>query len=252
MTVFDRLLKTKADKGGGFFLLLDPDRASDKDILRLAEAAEESGVDCILIGTSFMLNTNFHQTVKEVKDHTGLPVVIFPGSFAQISPYADAILFTSLISGRNPQYLIEEQVKGAPLIKRYGIEPISTGYMLIESGRYTSVHYISNTRPIPRDKSDIAAAHALAAQYYGMKMVFMEAGSGADGSVPTEMIETVSNFAEIPICVGGGINEPIEVERKILSGASFVVVGNRLEECSSIELMREFAEAAHTIKMETV
>jgi len=251
MLVFEKLLKAKTERGGGFFLLLDPDRASEKDILYLAEAAEENGVDAILIGTSFMLNTNFHQTVKEVKDHTALPVIIFPGSFAQISPHADAVLFTSLISGRNPQYLIEEQVKGAPIIKRFGVEPIPTGYMLIESGRYTSVHYISNTRPIPRNKGDIAAAHALAAQYFGMKMVFMEAGSGADGSVPVEMIETVSNYIEIPICTGGGVNEPSEVERKIRAGASFVVVGNRLEECTSIELMREFAEAAHPLKTET-
>lgn len=252
MQVFERLMKAKKEKGGGFFLLLDPDRASEQDILHLAEAAEDCGVDSILIGTSFMLNTNFHQTVKDVKEHTNLPVVIFPGGYGQISPHADAILFTSLISGRNPTYLIDEQVKGAPLIKRFGIEPIATGYMLIESGRYTSVHYISNTRPIPRNKSDIAAAHALAAQYFGMKMIFMEAGSGADGSVPTEMIETVSNYISLPVCTGGGINEPEEAERKILAGASFVVVGNRLEECRSIELMREFAEAAHPLKMERV
>lgn len=251
MQVFDRLLTAKKEKGGGFFLLLDPDRGTEKDILNLAEAAEDCGVDSILIGTSFMLNTNFHHIVKAVKQQTNLPVVIFPGGHGQISPHADAILFTSLISGRNPNYLIEEQVKGAPLIKRFGIEPISTGYMLIESGRTTSVLFISNTQPIPRDKSDIAAAHALTAQYFGMKMVYMEAGSGADGSVPDEMIDIVSKYIDIPVCIGGGINKPIEAERKILAGASFVVVGNRLEECNSLSLMREFADATHTLKMET-
>jgi len=210
MQVFDRLLTAKKERGGGFFLLLDPDRGTEKDILGLAEAAEDCGVDSILIGTSFMLNTNFHNIVKAIKEQTNLPVVIFPGGHGQISPYADAILFTSLISGRNPNYLIEEQVKGAPLIKRFGIEPISTGYMLIESGRTTSVLFISNTQPIPRDKSDIAAAHALTAQYFGMKMVYMEAGSGADGSVPDEMIEVVSEYIDIPVCTGGGINEPLD------------------------------------------
>jgi putative glycerol-1-phosphate prenyltransferase len=252
MQIFQKLMEKKTERGGGFFLLLDPDRASEGDILNLAEAAEECSVDAILVGTSFMLNTNFHHAVKQIKEHTNLPVIIFPGGHSQISPHADAILFTSLISGRNPTYLIEEQVKGAPLIKRFGVEPIATGYMIIESGRTTSVLYISNTRPIPRNKSDIAAAHALTAQYFGMKAVFMEAGSGADGSVPTEMITEVSGYIDIPIITGGGINEPEEARKKILGGASFVVVGNRLEECNSIKLMREFAEACHPHVKETV
>jgi len=252
MQVFQNLVDNKTEKGGGFFLLLDPDRSSENDILHLAESAEDCGVDAVLVGTSFMLNTNFHQAVKNIKGHTALPVIIFPGAHSQISPHADAILYTSLISGRNPTYLIEEQVKGAPLIKRFGLEPIATGYMIIESGRATSVLYISNTRPIPRDKSDIAAAHALTAQYFGMKAVFMEAGSGADGSVPVEMIKVVSDYIDIPIIIGGGINKPEDARKKISAGASFVVVGNRLEECNSTALMREFADACHPHIKETV
>ncbi len=252
MKIFAKLIETKVNKGGGFFLLLDPDRADEKEILSRAEASEECGVDAILIGTSFMLNTSFHHTVKLVKEHTNLPVIIFPGGHGQISPHADAILFTSLISGRNSNYLIEEQVKGAPLVKRFNIEPISTGYMLIESGRMTSVQFISNTRPIPSNKPDIAAAHALAAQYFGMKMVFMEAGSGAENPVPDEMIRVVSEYVEIPLIVGGGLNSPEEAERKIASGASFVVVGDKFEKDGSMELLREFTEAVHVLKKELV
>ncbi len=252
MHVYTKLLEIKANKGGGFFLLIDPDRSTEEDFLFLAEAAEDCGVDAILVGTSFMLNTNFHQSVKEVKERTNLPVIIFPGGHSQISPHADAILFTSLISGRNPTYLIEEQIKGAPLIKRFGIEPIGTGYMLIESGRTTSVQYISNTRPIPANKSDIAAAHALAAQYFGMKLVFMEAGSGADRSVPNDMISTVSDHIELPIVTGGGINDPEDTRLKIESGASFVVVGDHFEKSNSLGLLREFTEAAHPIVREPV
>ena len=252
MKIFTRLIETKVNKGGGFFLLLDPDRAEEHELMSLAEKAEDCGVDAILIGTSFMLNINFHSTVKMVKEQTDLPVIIFPGGYGQISPHADAILFTSLISGRNPNYLIEEQVKGAPLIKRFGIEPISTGYMLIESGRMTSVQFISNTRPIPSNKPDIAAAHALAAQYFGMKMIFMEAGSGAENPVPDEMIRVVSEYINIPITIGGGINSPEEAEQKIKSGASFVVVGDKFEKDGSIDLLREFTDAVHPLEKELV
>ena len=245
MSIYDRIMRSKIERGGGFFLLLDPDRASAEDLLFLSEAAEECGVDAVLVGTSFMLNTNFHQTVKEVKSRTNLPVIIFPGSHSQISPHADAILFTSLISGRNATYLIEEQVKGAPIVKKFGIEPIPTGYMLIDSGRMTSVQYISNTRPIPSNKGDIAAAHALAAQYFGMKMIFMEAGSGAERSVPEEMIRIVSEYVDLPVITGGGVKTPEETEAKIRAGASFVVVGHRMESDNSLTLLREFSQAAH-------
>jgi phosphoglycerol geranylgeranyltransferase len=252
MKVWEQLLAIKARRGGGFFLLLDPDRLPGKELLRLAEEAQDGDVDAILVGTSIMLNTNFHHTVRQVKEHTALPVIIFPGSHSQITPYADAVLFTSLISGRNPQYLIDEQVKGAPLIKEYGIEPIATGYMLIDSGKYTSVQYISGTLPIPADKNDIACAHALAAQYLGMKLLFMEAGSGASRSVPEPMIEAVSRYVELPMMVGGGISSPEEAGRKMTAGASFVVVGNHFEKGSNGALMHEFADAVHTLEKVTI
>ncbi|SYZ72193.1 Geranylgeranylglyceryl phosphate synthase [Candidatus Zixiibacteriota bacterium] len=245
MTVFDRLLQTRNRKGGGFFLLLDPDRLSPRAIEELVGAASDAEVDAILVGTSLALFKNFQHSVRLIKGLAQCPVIIFPGSHSQIAPDADAVLFTSLISGRNPNYLIEEQVKGAPIIKEYGLETIPTGYMLIDSGRYTSVQFISHTLPIPSDKNDIACAHALAAEFLGMKMVFLEAGSGAERPVPDEMIKEVSEYISIPIMVGGGIRTPREVERKIKAGASFVVVGNHFEEGAGRELMREFVDAAH-------
>jgi phosphoglycerol geranylgeranyltransferase len=228
--------------------LIDPDRTPEHQSIALAEACEECGVDAILMGTSFMLNTDFAGAVRRVKKVTRLPVVIFPGSFAQITPDADAILFTSLISGRNPQYLIDEQVKGAPLVKRCGIEPIPTGYMLIESGSMTSVQFISGSMPIPREKVDIACAHALAAEYMGMKLVYLEAGSGAMISVSVEMVRTVAEYIDIPVMVGGGLREPRQCETLVQAGASFVVVGNQLESEVDLAYLKELADAVHSTK----
>lgn len=243
--IYYKLLEIKEERGGGFLLLIDPDKTDLTDNIALAEAAEDCGVDAVLMGTSFILNTNFSEVVKEVKSVTDLPVIIFPGSFAQITHHADAILFSSLISGRNPSYLIEEQVKGAPLIKRCGIEPIPTGYMLIESGPLTSVQFISGSLPIPRSKNDIACAHALAAQYLGMKMVYLEAGSGAQMPVPLPMIRSVSEYIDIPIMTGGGLHTPEECAARIEAGASFVVVGNGLEKDADHNLLKELTSAVH-------
>ncbi len=250
--VYKQLLEIKQNRGGGFFLLIDPDRISERQSLALAESSEECGVDVILVGSSFMLNSSFAPAVKKIKSSTALPVIIFPGSFAQITPDADAILFTSLISGRNPNYLIDEQVKGAPLVKQYGLEPIPTGYMLIESGALSSVQYISGTFPIPQAKTDIAAAHAMAAEFLGMKMVYLEAGSGAQKPVPTEMIRTVASHIDIPVMVGGGLATPEQCAERIESGASFVVCGNCFERDPNQSLLRELTAAAHPREQVTV
>ncbi len=243
--IYEHLLSIKHNRGGGFFLLIDPDRISERHCLSLAESAQECGVDVILVGSSFMLNSNFAPAVKKIKASTALPVIIFPGTFAQITPDADAILFTSLISGRNPNYLIDEQVKGAPLVRQYNLEPIPTGYMLIESGSLTSVQYISGTLPIPQFKSDIAAAHALAAEYLGMKMVYLEGGSGAQNPVPVEMIRTVVSHVDIPVMVGGGLATPQQCAERIEAGASFVVCGNCFENDPKHTHLQELAAAAH-------
>ncbi|MDD4053190.1 MAG: geranylgeranylglyceryl/heptaprenylglyceryl phosphate synthase [candidate division Zixibacteria bacterium] len=247
MTLFEKLLAVKQDRGAGFFLLLDPDQGDVGHMIALAESAADCGVDAILAGSSLVTCADFHDRLAHIKRATTLPVILFPGNSTQISPHADGILYLSLISGRNPQYLIEEQVRGAPLVKEYGLEPIPTGYMLIESGRPTSVQYVSGTMPIPRDKTDIARIHALAAGYMGMKVAYLEAGSGAAEPVPVEMIAAVADYGGLPVIVGGGIKSPHQAEQRVAAGASFVVVGNRFEGKPDLMLITEMADAIHTM-----
>jgi phosphoglycerol geranylgeranyltransferase len=243
MSIYHKLLDIKAEKGCGFLVLLDPDRKSSANLISYVKECENAGVDAFLFGSSMMLDNHFENTLKEIKQATGLPVIIFPASSSMVSGHADAILYLSLISGRNPNLLIEEHVKSAPLIKSIGLETIPTAYMLIESGVLTSVSYISNTLPIPRNKPDIACAHALAGQYLGMKLVYLEAGSGAQQPVPLEMIEKVTGYIDIPVIVGGGIRDADYAGRVARAGASFVVVGNVLEDKPG--MVAKLAEAIH-------
>jgi phosphoglycerol geranylgeranyltransferase len=246
MSVYQRLLNVRDKKGAGFLVLLDPDRMSVPEIVDLAKKSEKRGADGFLVGSSLLLSTRFDEAVKEIKANVNVPVTIFPGNANQVSRHADAILFLSLISGRNPHLLIGEQVKAAPAIKEFGLEPIPTGYLLIESGGPTSVQFMSDTQPLPRNKPDIAKAHALAAEYLGMKFVFLEAGSGADNPVPDEIIREVRDFISIPIIVGGGVKDPDTAYSKVKNGASFMVIGNFLEEDDS--LIKEFADAIHVTR----
>lgn len=243
MSVHQKLLNVRDEKGAGFLVLLDPDRMSLAEIVDLAKKSEEGGADGFLVGSSLLLSTRFDEAVREIKTNVKVPVVIFPGNANQVSRHADAILFLSLISGRNAHLLIGEQVKAAPAIREFGLEPIPTGYLLIESGGTTSVQFMSDTQPLPRNKPDIAKAHALAAEYLGMKLVFLEAGSGAENPVPDKIIREVKEFVSIPIIVGGGVKDPDVAYAKVKNGASFVVIGNFLEENDS--LIKEFAEAIH-------
>ncbi|MFH1894033.1 MAG: geranylgeranylglyceryl/heptaprenylglyceryl phosphate synthase [Candidatus Zixiibacteriota bacterium] len=245
MIVYDYLLKTATIKQAGFLMLLDPDRIDPDRVPSLAAASAEAGVDAFLIGTSLLMSDNTSDVIKAIKKTTEIPAILFPGNWLQITPEADAILFLSLISGRNPDYLITEQVRGAPLVKSHGIEPIPTGYILVESGKQTSVEYISDTHPVPRDKYDIAKVHALAGEYLGMKLIYLEAGSGATESVPDEMVTEVSEYISRPVIVGGGIVSPDEANRKVMAGASFVVIGNHFEKEQSGSLISEFADAIH-------
>lgn len=246
MSIYQKLLDVRDEKVAGFLVLLDPDRMDVSEIVELAQKSEKGGADAFLVGSSLLLSTRFDEAVKEIKANVSLPVIIFPGNANQVSRHADAILFLSLISGRNPHLLIGEQVKAAPAIKEFGLEPIPTGYMIIESGGATSVQFMSDTQPIPRNKPDIVKAHALAAEYLGMKLVFLEAGSGADNPVPDVIIREVKDFISIPIIVGGGVKDPDVAYKKVKSGASFVVIGNSLEEDDSI--IEEFADAIHVNK----
>jgi putative glycerol-1-phosphate prenyltransferase len=246
VTTWQHIIRIKDSLGAGYFVLIDPDKWNDEELVDFAMAAEEGGADAILIGGSLLLSSSFDEIVRRVKKNVRIPVIIFPGSPTQVSRYADALFFLSLISGRNPTYLIGEQVKAAPVLKTLGTEAISVGYMLVESGRITSTEFMSNTQPIPNDKPDIAKATALAAQYLGMQMVYLEAGSGAKQAVPDQMISSVRDYVSLPIIVGGGIRTPEEARKKVKAGASFVVTGNVLERSIDVRIIQEFAEAVHT------
>jgi putative glycerol-1-phosphate prenyltransferase len=246
MNTYERLLQTKRNRGAGFLLLIDPDKIDNKKLPSFIRNASNAGVDAFLVGGSLMLSNEFDKTLKVIKENASVPVVIFPGGVSQVSSEADALLFLLLISGRNPDYLIGNQVNAAPIIKQMNLEAISTGYMLIEGGNVTSAEFMSNTKPIPREKPDIAVAHALAAELIGLKMLYLEAGSGAKQSVPEAMIKKVTKYCSLPVIVGGGIRTPEEAKKKVEAGASFVVTGTIIEENSQDSLIQEFANAIHT------
>lgn len=245
MNIHERLLDIRRTQGAGYFLLVDPDKCNAKTTGPLLRKAEKSGVDGILLGGSLVLAGDLETTIRTIKENTNLPLILFPGSLFQISDNADAILFLVLISGRNPDHLIGNQVVASPIIKKMGLEAISTGYMLIESGNSTAALYMSNTHPIPRHKPDIAVAHALAAEYMGMKVLYLDAGSGAERTVPDEMIAGISKSCSLPIFVGGGIRTPDEAAAKVTAGASFIVTGTIFEEDNNTDLMAQFASAVH-------
>jgi phosphoglycerol geranylgeranyltransferase len=245
MTTYERLVKVRKERGAGYFVLLDPDKNNRETLPSFIRGATEAGVDGFLVGGSLMLSNDFEDHLKTIKQNTSVPVIIFPGSIMQVSSVADAILFLVLISGRNPDYLIGNQVLAAPIVRKSGLEAISTGYMLIEAGNTTSAEFMSNTKPIPRDKADIALAHALAAEIIGMKMLYLDAGSGASESVSEEMLRVIAHRCSLPIIVGGGIRTPDEARKKVEAGASFVVTGTVTEENNHHSFIREFAEAVH-------
>ncbi|MBA3898796.1 MAG: geranylgeranylglyceryl/heptaprenylglyceryl phosphate synthase [Bacteroidetes bacterium] len=210
-------------------VLIDPDKQATSELAGIV-AIIEAYADIILVGGSLLLRDRFDACISTVKSLTSLPVVIFPGSPQQISSNADAILLLSLISGRNPDLLIGQQVIAAPLIKESGIEVLSTGYILVESGRQTTASYISQTIPMPAHKPEIAACTALAAEQLGMKLIYLDGGSGALNPVPGKMIATVRKTIDIPLIVGGGIKTAEQAAIACNSGADVVVVGTAFEE----------------------
>ncbi len=221
-------------------VLIDPDKLSDEQLIITAKNAQNAGVDFFFVGGSLMTNDMLYQSVRTLKENSNVPVVLFPGNSYQIASNADAMLFLSLISGRNPDMLIGMHVLAAPYIKLSGLKTIPTGYMLIDSGKPTSVSYMSNSFPIPNDKNDIAACTAMAGEMLGMKLIFMDAGSGAEKTVAEEMIRFVKGSIDTPLIIGGGIRTSEKLQSVMEAGADVVVVGNRFEEDPN--LIFEFAD----------
>lgn len=245
MKIYNHILNTVKNKGAAYLVLLDPDNLGGDKATVFLKHCEQSGVDGFLIGGSLMMSGNFETLIQKVKANTNLPAIIFPGSIDQISPFADAILFLSVVSGRNADHLIGRHVIASPMIRRVGIEPISTGYVLIESGVTTTAVYMSGSMPLPRNKPEIAAATALAAEYLGMKLIYLEAGSGADQAVPDDLIKAVSNVCSVPVIVGGGIRSPLVAREKVDSGANVIVTGNFFEDENNWYMIKEFSSAVH-------
>ena len=233
------IIKLFQQKKKQLAVLIDPDKLSEEQLITTAKNAQKAGVDFFFVGGSLMTNDMLYQSVRTLKENSDVPVVLFPGNSYQIASNADAMLFLSLISGRNPDMLIGMHVLAAPYIKLSGLKTISTGYMLIDSGKPTSVTYMSNSFPIPNDKNDIAACTAMAGEMLGMKLIFMDAGSGAEKTVPEGMISFVKDSINTPLIIGGGIRTTEKLQSVLEAGADVVVVGNRFEE--DPELIFEFA-----------
>ncbi len=235
--IYESILKKYKTKEKQLALLIDPDKFPDNQFKQLEKILTSITPDVLLVGGSLVSN-HTDEFVLNLKKSIDLPITLYPGSSTQFTPSADAILFLSLISGRNPEFLISHHVSVAPLIKKAGLESIPTGYMLVDGGCQTSVQYISQTQPIPSHKDDIAIATALAGQYLGLKMIYMDAGSGAKNPVPASMIQGVKAQLDIPLLIGGGLNTTEKIETACAAGADMVVVGNALEK--DLSLLTEF------------
>lgn len=222
-----------------FAVLIDPDKFPHQNLLKIITAMEAAKPDLILVGGSLVAGKT-EMVVNVLKEHLSIFVVLFPGNLLQLTPKADGILFISLISGRNPELLIGNHVASALFIKNSGMEVMPTGYVLIEGGTTTSVEYMSQTRPIPANKADIAVATSIAGEMLGQKLIYLEAGSGAIEPVPTEMIKAVKSNISIPLIVGGGLNSKEKVKDACKAGADIIVVGNAFEK--DLNLLKEFKE----------
>ncbi len=245
MNVFQHLLDVKSRHGAGFLVLIDPDSIALPQIDVLMEHVKNAGVDALLVGGSLMMDDGYDEKVRRIKSQSAVPVVLFPGAVSQIHSDFDALLFISIVSGRNANYLFGDHVIAAPRLKAMGMETISTAYMLINTGTTTTVEFMSNTRGIPFEKPDIAVAHAIAAEMMGFRMLYLEAGSGAGQSIPEETIRKIRAAVSIPIMVGGGIRDPQTAQRKVEAGADFIVVGNSMENPDNYPLIPQFVDAVH-------
>jgi phosphoglycerol geranylgeranyltransferase len=239
--IYTKLLALKAQNKSGFAVLADPDKIAPAEMPYLARLCNDAGVNYLFMGGSLLMAHQMQLCIQRFKTESDIPVVLFPGSPAQVTPYADALLYLSLISGRNPELLIGQHVVSAPLVRASGLEVISTGYIIVDGATQTTVSYISHSMPIPADKPEIALCTAWAGELQGKHIIYLDAGSGARKPVSEEMIRTVSSHIDIPLFVGGGILTPEKVFDNCKAGASIIVVGNAIERDPL--LIRDMAQA---------
>ncbi len=237
----------KAKNKKAFAVLLDPDGLSEERLSELLAMSTQSKVDYFFVGGSLITHYVVEQSIRMIKEQSNVPVILFPGNSLHISPLADGILFLSLISGRNPEFLIGQQVVAAPLLKASGLEVMPTGYLLVDGGRPTTVSYISNTNPIPHNKPAIAACTAMAGEMLGLKLMYLDAGSGAENVVSSEMVSAVRKAVDTPLIVGGGINSVEKAQHLLEAGADVIVVGNGIEK--DISLLAEIAKTVEAFNI---
>ncbi len=242
--IYQQLLSARRE-GPRLLWLIDPDKIDPQNPDPRWSQAHNTGVTAFLVGSSQACGTPFDRNVALLRHHAKLPLILFPGAAAQVTAYVDAILFLMLLSGRNPDYLVGEQVKGTPHVRDYGIEPIPTGYLLIDTGSQTSVVRQSGTAALPENDIEAIGVHALCAQYMGQSLVYLEAGSGAARPIAAPVIARVRQTIDIPLIVGGGIKSAAACAEAADAGADFVVVGTALEEDRSVGLLRDMIDAVH-------
>lgn len=243
--IYHSFTERKRSGKKSFAVLIDPDKVNDRNMESLIELAVASRVDYFLVGGSLVISNYLDECLQLIKRSCAIPTILFPGSPSQVSKYADALLYLSLISGRNPELLIGQHVVSAPVVKKSGLEIMPTGYMVIDGGAPTTVSYISNASPIPADKNEIAMCTAMAGEMLGMKLIYMDAGSGARLPITESMIEKVAQSIDVPLIIGGGITEPEKAYLNCKAGADIIVVGNAIEKDAS--LIKEMAAAVHSV-----
>ncbi len=243
MNIHASLVKKKQKGQKSFAVLIDPDGVDVSSLEALIELCVNAKVDYFFAGGSLVLSNHFDEVIQQIKERCNIPVVLFPGSPSQVSKYADALLYLSLISGRNPELLIGQHVVSAPVVKSSGLEIVPTGYIVVDGGAPTTVSYISNAAPVPADKNDIAVCTAMAGEMLGMKLIYMDAGSGAKNPITDTMIHAVSKNVDVPVIVGGGITDAEKAYLNCKAGADVIVIGNAIEKDTS--LIEEVSRAIH-------
>jgi len=244
-TIYQSLTEKKRLGRKSFAVLIDPDKVNTTVLDELVALATASQVDYFLVGGSLVISNHLDECVQHLKNKSNIPVILFPGSPSQVSRYADALLYLSLISGRNPELLIGQHVVSAPAVRQSGLEIMSTGYIVIDGGAPTTVSYISNAAPVPADKNEIAMCTAMAGEMLGMKLIYMDAGSGARRPISESMIESAARSIHTPLIVGGGITDPEKAYLNCKAGADVIVVGNAIEKDPA--LIGEMSAAVHSV-----